>query len=48
MHQTAGHKNYQGMANDNRYHPAHYDPNLRRSTEDRAGTPTVSILLQKI
>jgi hypothetical protein len=47
MHQSQGHnKNYQAhMSGDSRYHqpPMHYDPNLRRSTEDRAGTPTVSI-----
>lgn len=45
MHQATGHKNYQGMPNDNRYHQSHYDSNIRRSTEDRAGTPTVSNLI---
>lgn len=41
-----GSKSYQGhMAGENRYHSQqmHYDSNLRRSTEDRAGTPTVSV-----
>ena len=47
MHQGQSHtKGYQGhLSSDSRYHPPpsmHYDSNLRRSTEDRAGTPTVS------
>lgn len=37
-------KGYQGhLADDGHYPPAmHYDSGIRRSNEDRAGTPTVS------
>lgn len=38
-------KNYQGLPSDDGHYPSniHYDNAIRRSTEDRPGTPTVSL-----
>lgn len=39
-------KNYQGLSSDDGHYPSniHYDNAIRRSTEDRPGTPTVSLI----